>query len=212
MHCHHDEKFHLSENKHIFTHGSRRGFVTSLLVWLVWFASQRAADIQTVWESLSLSLFIDCVTHKWSLSQTDQRQQSYCFVFLSLLTGTLSVSHNPAQEPLVSIYLAWTHCMWLKVSCNAEGTLQSSPSIPSVCADSMTLLLCKTGISAPPPRRNTPKHAGTTEPLCGPEQASYQNTAGCWHTRATVHEERGFVWYVTHAWSSFFTYRSSIEH
>lgn len=75
--------------------------------------------------------------------------------------------------------------------------------------DSATLLLCKTGISAPPPpRRNTSKGNQTTGPLCGPDPASYQNRARCLHS-AIVYGERGFMWYVTHACSSLFTFRGS---
>lgn len=84
----------------------------------------------------------------------------------------------------------------------------------SACAyvDSVTLLLCKTGISAPPPpRRNTSKYAGNqpTGPLCGPDPESYQNRPRCLHS-ATVYGGRGFMWYVPHACSSLFTFRGSV--
>lgn len=48
----------------------------------------------------------------------------------------------------------------------------------------------------------------TAGPLCVPNPPSYQNRPRCLH-RAMVYGGRGFVWYVTHACSSLFTFRGS---
>ncbi len=124
---------------------------------------------------------------------------SYCFVLLFL---------PPIPFPIIHSFAALSDFNFKSVQLIArvfnlteEGCSGGCPIlwVPvhvygiSACAyvDSVTLLLCKIGISAPPPpRRNTSKYAGnqSTGPLCGPDPESYQNRPRCLHS-ATVYGE-----------------------
>lgn len=162
--------------------------------------------------------------YKWVQSESSwQIKHTKLLVLFFLLLTSIHFPIIPILllHPLISISNQWnslhvfSKCQKMLEECHSRvcPILWGPVCVYgiSVCAyvDSATLLLCKTGISAPPPpRRNTSKGNQTTGPLCGPDLASYQNRARCLHS-AIVYGGRGFVWYVTHACSSLFTFRGS---
>jgi len=193
-------------------------FLTFFLVWLLWFPSQREGGIQTDdgLSNASISLHFHCpctalqMSTVWVKLTKKNIKLRFCFSSLYWLQFLFPLLH-----PMISIsnQLNSLHgCLKMLEECHSGFSLILWGPVCvygiSACAYvySATLLLCKTGISAPPPpRRNTSKGNQTTGPLCGPDPASYQNRARCLHS-AIVYGGRGFVWYVTHACSSLFTF------
>lgn len=173
----------------------------------------------------SLPLSLHCITNEYSLSQADKKKKKHTkllvLFFLLLTPIPFPIIPILLLHPLISIsnQLSSLHVFskWLKMLEECHSRVCPILWGPvcvygiSACAyvDSATLLICKAGISAPPPpRRNTSKGNQTTGPLCGPDLASYQNRERCLHS-AIVYGGRGFVWYVTHACSSLFTFWGS---